>query len=203
MKTVCALIFPQHLSHKKDLLVFSVESRDSLWTSFSPAFRPKPILARLPPFCWTRRFDVKEKVSLLETWKGCRNLRPYDLRLFSNSPCAMLFLPFRWTVCVKRFQMILSVKWLCDKSGDLILWYLIITQNITLRYILYPLEFQMWWIDAPEFTNIKEKPTWDCLENHIFRLCWKMHSLFFTGRPLRGPGLPARLIIFDKSFKWN
>ena len=136
VKTVCALIFPQHLSHEKDLLVFSVEFCESLWTSFFPEFGPKQILARLPPFCVNEKIWCKRESEPPGDVEGLSQFASiWFTALFKLTLCYAVFnLPFCWTVCVKRFQMIFEREMIVTKRGELILWHLIITQNITLRY---------------------------------------------------------------------
>ena len=141
VKTVCALIFPQHLSHEKDLLVFSVEFCESLWTSFFPEFGPKQILARLPPFCVNEKIWCKRESEPPGDVEGLSQFASiWFTALFKLTLCYAVFnLPFRWTVCVKRFQMILSVKWLCDKKWwvDFVVFNHNSKYNLTIWYCIH------------------------------------------------------------------
>ena len=125
---------PQHLSHEKDLLVFSVEFCETLWTSFFPEFGPKQILARLPPFC------VNEKI-----WCKRESEPSGDVEGLSQFASIWFMALFKLTLCYTVSAI--SLNCMCEtfpndlawndcetKSGELILCYLIITQKLTLRY---------------------------------------------------------------------
>ena len=138
VKTVCALIFPQHLSHEKDLLVFSVEFCESLWTSFFPEFEPKQILARLPPFC------VNEKI-----WCKRESEPPGDLEGLSQFASIWFTALFKLTLCYAVSAI--SLNCMCetfpnDFKREMIVW-------------------QKWWVDFVVFNhNSKYNLTiWYCI----------------------------------------
>ena len=117
--------FSHNICHGKDLLVFSVEFCESLWTSFFPEFEPKQILACPPPFYVNEKIWCKRESEPPGDVEGLSQFASIRFTaLFKLTLCYALFnLPSRWIVSVKRFQMIFEremivwqkgVNWFCD-----------------------------------------------------------------------------------------